>query len=246
MHDVIENSKRRWPDVEFEVREVAVQGVGAVRAISDALTELDAIDDIDVIVVARGGGAFEDLLTFSDESLIRVAASVDTPIVSAIGHEEDKPLFDLVADFRASTPTDAARSIVPDVQTELNWLRDSRTRNFQLVTQRITLLTQQLETVRSRPALANPTELIDARAADNQRIRHALFTTVENRIALEQARLKGQTTTLRALSPQGTLDRGYAIVRDTQGHVIRDTSTVNPGQEISIKVANGDISATTN
>ncbi len=246
MHDVIENSKRRWPDVEFEVREVPVQGVGAVRAISDALTELDAIDDIDVIVVARGGGAFEDLLTFSDESLIRVAASVDTPIVSAIGHEEDKPLFDLVADFRASTPTDAARSIVPDVQTELNWLRDSRTRNFQLVTQRITLLTQQLETVRSRPALANPTELIDARAADNQRIRHTLFTTVENRIALEQARLKGQTTTLRALSPQGTLDRGYAIVRDTQGHVIRDTNTVNAGQEISIKVANGDISATTN
>lgn len=246
MHDVIENAKRRWPDVEFVVREVPVQGNGAVRAVSDALTELDAIDDVDVIVVARGGGAFEDLLPFSDESLIRVAASVDTPIVSAIGHEEDKPLFDLVADFRASTPTDAARNIVPDIETELRWLSDSRSRNRQVVTQRITLLTQQLDAVRNRPALANPTELIDVRIADNERARQYIFNVVDNRINLERARLQGQAATLRALSPQGTLDRGYAIVRDAQGHVIRDAKSVASGQEISIKVASGDIAATTN
>lgn len=246
MHDVIENAKRRWPSVEFEVREVPVQGNGAVRAVSDALTELDAIDDVDVIVVARGGGAFEDLLAFSDESLIRVAAAVDTPIVSAIGHEEDKPLFDLVADFRASTPTDAARNIVPDLEAELRWIDNAKTRNFQVVSQRVALLTQQLETIRNRPALANPTELIDARFVDNQRIRQYIFSAVDNRIDLERARLAGQTATLRALSPQGTLDRGYAIVRDASGHVIRDANAVTPGQEIVIKVASGDISATTN
>lgn len=245
MHDVIENAKRRWPSVEFVVREVPVQGNGAVRAVSDALTELDAIDDVDVIVVARGGGAFEDLLAFSDESLIRVAASVETPIVSAIGHEEDKPLLDLVADFRASTPTDAARNIVPDLEAELRWIDNAKSRNFQIVSARVALLTQQLETIRNRPALANPTELIDARISDNQRIRQYIFNGVDNRIDLERARLAGQTATLRALSPQGTLDRGYAIVRDAQGHVIRDAGTVASGQEISIKVASGDISATT-
>ncbi len=128
MHDVIKNSQRRWPDIEFVVREVAVQGVNAVKQVSSALTELDAISDVEVIVIARGGGSFEDLLPFSDESLIRLISTLNTPIVAAIGHEQDRPLIDYVADYRASTPTDAARRIVPDVIQEIADLKPVRSK----------------------------------------------------------------------------------------------------------------------
>lgn len=241
MHDVIENAKRRWPDVQFEVREVAVQGVNCVRQVSGALTELDAISDIDVIVIARGGGAFEDLLPFSDESLIRVVAGIDTPVVAAIGHEEDRPLIDYVADYRASTPTDAARKIVPDVLQEISDLRNARARLLAFVSAGISRLEQQLIITRSRPALASPASLITQRLNENSGIRAAIHLKVENFIALESAQLQGSKGTLRALSPQGTLERGFSIVRDSSNAIVKSASGVNPGDELRIKFADSDL-----
>ena len=245
MFDVVENAKRRWPDVEFVIREVAVQGASAVRQVSDAITELDAIDDVDVIVVARGGGAFEDLLPFSDESLIRVVAKCITPLVAAIGHEEDRPLIDYVADYRASTPTDAARRIVPDVVQELAELRNIRTRAWQIASTRLVIAEQDIASLRSRPALAHPSELIDQRIADLVIWRTAMFTRVDSAVALESSKLNGFTATLRALSPQGTLERGYAIVRKA-GAIVRTPSDVSTSDEVTIRIAGGEIAATIN
>ena len=240
MHDVIENSRRRWPDVQFEVREVAVQGVNCVRQVSAALTELDAIADIDVIVIARGGGSFEDLVPFSDESLIRVVASVSTPVVAAIGHEEDRPLIDYVADYRASTPTDAARRIVPDVLQELADLRNVRSKLQTLIVGNLARLEQQLALTKNRPALASPATLIDQRLKDNSGIRNAIFMQIANRLKLESAQLTGVSTTLRALSPQGTLERGFSIVRNAAGEILRSTISVSKDDEINIRFADGD------
>jgi exodeoxyribonuclease VII large subunit len=241
MHDVIENAKRRWPDVQFEVREVAVQGVNCVRQVSSALTELDAIPDIDVIVIARGGGAFEDLLPFSDESLIRVVAGIDTPVVAAIGHEEDRPLIDYVADYRASTPTDAARKIVPDVLQEISDLRNARARLQSLVLSGITRLEQQLALTRSRPALASPATLISQRLSENTGLRSAMYVRVKNFIELEGAHLNGTNATLRALSPQGTLERGFSIVRNSKNKIIKSSAEVTVGEELRIKFAQGEV-----
>ena len=241
MHDVIQNAKRRWPDVIFEVREVAVQGVNAVRQVSEAIRELDAIDDIDVIVVTRGGGSFEDLLPFSDESLLRVVANAVTPIVAAIGHEEDRPIIDYVADYRASTPTDAARRIVPDLEQEIAALATARTTMRQVIERAVTYRQQQLEVLRSRPALANPAALIDPRLVENLALRTALHNRVVSKITLESAHLRGAQNTLRALSPQGTLERGFAIVRTSQGEIVKNADATNVDDPLRIRFAAGEI-----
>lgn len=243
MFDVIENSKRRWPDVEFVVREVPVQGPSAVKQITTSLSELDAIDDVDVIVIARGGGSFEDLLPFSDESLIRAVAACVTPVVAAIGHEEDRPLIDYVADYRASTPTDAARKIVPDVVQELADLRNSRTRAWQLVTSRLELAQQSLVALRERPALANPAELIHQRLEENHNQRELMRSRVTHTIDLQSSIITGFAATLRALSPQGTLERGFSIVRKA-GHVVSSASNVASGDNLQIRTAAGEFTVT--
>ncbi len=245
-HDVIENARRRWPDAEFEVREVKVQGATAVREVSDAVNELDAIDDIDVIVVARGGGSFEDLLPFSDESLIRTISNAQTPIVVAIGHEEDRPLVDYVADYRASTPTDAANKIVPDVLEELTYINALRSQSYALVTTTIARRGQELATLRAKPALANPSALIDQRLSANSSLREQLHSKVTTRIQLGGAEIRGIQATLRALSPQGTLERGYAIVRDVNQNVIKSVGQVKPNEVMKIRLSDGEITVTIN
>ena len=193
-----------------------------------------------MIVIARGGGSFEDLLPFSDESLIRVVASVSTPVVAAIGHEEDRPLIDYVADYRASTPTDAARRIVPDVLQELADLRNARSKLQTLIVGNLARLEQQLALTKNRPALASPATLIDQRLKDNSGIRNAIFMQIANRLNLESAQLTGVATTLRALSPQGTLERGFSIVRNAAGEILRSTVSVSKDDEINIRFADGD------
>jgi exodeoxyribonuclease VII large subunit len=243
MHDVIENAKRRWPDAQFEVREVAVQGVNCVKQVSAALTELDAISDVDVIVIARGGGAFEDLLPFSDESLIRVVAGISTPVVAAIGHEEDRPLIDYVADYRASTPTDAARKIVPDVLQELSDLRNTRARLQTLITGFVSRLEQELLVTKNRPALASPATLIDQRLRDNSGIRSSITLHLTNYLKLETAYVQGSVKALRALSPQGTLERGFSIVRNGLGGIVKSAANVAVADEVSIRFADGERTA---
>ena len=242
--DVVENARRRWPAVEFEIREVTVQGAAAVVEVSAALRELEANSEVDVIIITRGGGSFEDLLPFSDESLVRLAAQCETPIVSAIGHEKDSPLLDLVADYRASTPTDAAKRVVPDIAEESSAIQKLRDRAYRALAARLEHEGNFIAQLRSRPVMKDPgafltilsEELIDLR----QRSTRSFTATIE----AERKELKAITAHLRSLSPQSTLDRGYSVVRDAKGEVIRDSKALKSGDLLAIKVAKGETSAT--
>jgi exodeoxyribonuclease VII large subunit len=244
--DVVENARRRWPAVEFEIREVTVQGAAAVVEVSAALRDLEADSEVDVIIITRGGGSFEDLLPFSDESLIRLAASCETPIVSAIGHEKDSPLLDLVADYRASTPTDAAKRVVPDIAEEVAGIQKLRDRAFRALSARVEYESNYIAQLRSRPVMRDPgaflvilrEELDDLR----DRSRRSFAATIE----AERKELKAITAHLRSLSPQSTLDRGYSVVRSASGDVIRDPKRLKSGDLLAIKFAKGDTSATVN
>jgi len=235
--DVLRNAARRWPAVRFRVEQVAVQGPRASEDIVWALQRLDADPAVDVIIIARGGGSAEDLLPFSDEDLIRAVAGCVTPVISAIGHEQDVPLLDLVADVRASTPTDAARRAVPDVTEQLDLISQLRSRSLRSVSGRLDREMSWLTAIVSRPALASPQREIDRQ--DEQ----ILALTGRARLAtgggLDQAAtdLSHLRARLVALSPAATLGRGYAIVQDTDGHVVLSARQVSDGEELTIRFA---------
>ena len=218
--DVLENAKRRWPSVQFEVREVQVQGADAVIQVSAALRELEADPEVDVIIITRGGGSFEDLLPFSDEGLVRLAASCKTPIVSAIGHEKDSPLLDLVADYRASTPTDAGKKVVPDINEELQFITALQTRAERTLTAR---LDREKDRIKS---------LFDRRIA------------FVHRIKLAEEDLQHLLARVRSLSPQSTLERGYAVVQRSDGKAVRKAKDVATGDSVRIRLAEDSLSAT--
>ena len=237
--DVVVNARRRWPAVEFAIREVAVQGPKAVREVSAALRELDSLPEVEVIIVSRGGGSLEDLLPFSDEQLVRLVAASTTPIVSAIGHEVDTPLIDLVADVRASTPTDAAKRVVPDIQAELEQLTMSRSRLRTAVRSRLDREQSTLDAIRSRPVLENPSTILAGRA-DEIRARISLARTlVGSRLDRARDEVGHLRRQVRALSPLATLERGYAVVQDAQGTVVRDPQQAAVDQALSVRVAAG-------
>lgn len=241
--DVVVNARARWPQVRFEIREVAVQGAHAVAEVCEALAALDADPAVDVIIVARGGGSVEDLLPFSNEHLVRVAAACRTPIVSAIGHEADSPLLDLVADHRASTPTDAAKRVVPDVAEESRTLVQARARMRAAVAARLTREHAALTALRSRPVLADPTTVVDRneeRLATARRELRRGFVWHLDRARAELDRLRSQCV---AMSPAATLERGYAVVRDGAGHVLQDAAEVALGTRVEILLAAGRLDA---
>lgn len=247
--DVLRNAALRWPAVEFEIREVAVQGNTAVAQIIRALKELDARPDVDVIVVARGGGALEDLLPFSNEELIRAVAGAVTPVVSAIGHEADRPILDDVADLRASTPTDAAKRIVPEVSEELARVRQAEAQLHRSVTQLVARESDRLAALRSRPVLAAPEVMVNVREEEVERLARrstAAISAAVTRAADQLGHLQAQ---VRALSPQQTLDRGYAVVQlaaggPSAGTVVRHPSEAPAETDLSIRVAGGKFGAT--
>jgi exodeoxyribonuclease VII large subunit len=243
-HDVMRNAQLRWPQVRFEVREVAVQGTSAVREVRAAIAELDALPEVEVIVVARGGGALEDLLPFSDEALVRAAAACRTPLVSAIGHEQDNPLLDLVADLRASTPTDAAKRVVPDVAEERRRVDQARRMMRHTLRGRLEREQHGLDGMRSRPVLARPESMIEHRERDIQhRIAHArhVLNAALLRASGEIGRLEAQVC---ALSPASTLERGYAVVQRDDGHVVRSPDDAAAGTRVRLRLAQGELGAT--
>lgn len=242
--DVVENARRRWPAAEFEIREVAVQGAAAVVEVSDALRELEAHPDVDVIIITRGGGSFEDLLPFSDESLVRLAASCQTPIVSAIGHEKDAPLLDLVADYRASTPTDAAKKVVPDIQEEILMISKMRDRMLKTLLATLELEMNQIAQLRSRPVMKDPGVIVSVRSDEMKSLRDRSLRGFAALLDIERKEMKGIRDQLRSLSPQSTLDRGYAVVRTSTGEVLRDAKKVKLGTALHIRVAKGETTAT--
>lgn len=245
-HDVLENARRRWPGVRFRVEQVAVQGVSAVSQVMEALRMLDRDADVDVIIIARGGGSVEDLLPFSDEALVRAVAATRTPVVSAIGHEGDTPLVDLVADVRASTPTDAAKRVVPDVGEEQD--RVDRARQRMRATLRHWLDREQagLASLRSRPALADPAHGIRLRADEVHALVHRSRRCVRHLLDRAADDVEHTRARIRALSPAATLERGYAVVQRPDDGVVRHPDEVAAGERLRILVAGGEIAATVN
>jgi exodeoxyribonuclease VII large subunit len=242
--DVVENARRRWPAVLFEIREVAVQGAAAVVEVSQALRELEENDEVDVIIITRGGGSFEDLLPFSDESLVRLAANCTTPIVSAIGHEKDSPLLDLVADYRASTPTDAAKKVVPDIAEEIEALQEIRDRMFRKVASIIELESARVLQLTQRPVLRDPLVLVTSREEILANLKERSHRNFGHRIEVAQGELLQMGARVRSLSPQSTLDRGYSVVQLSDGSIVRDSKKVKKGDELRIRLAQGETGAT--
>jgi len=242
--DVVENAKRRWPSVQFEIREVTVQGAAAVTEVSAALRELEANKDVEVIIITRGGGSFEDLLPFSDEGLVRLAASCETPIVSAIGHEKDSPLLDLVADYRASTPTDAAKRVVPDIAEEIQMISAMRDRARRTVLNRLDLESTRITNFKNRPVMKDPHVLITTRAEIIAGLRDRSNRSFGASIKLAKEELKQIKARVRALSPQSTLDRGYSVVQSTDGQIVTDPKKLKAGDELRLRLAKGETKAT--
>ena len=242
--DVVENAKRRWPSVQFEIREVTVQGAAAVSEVSEALRELEAKKDVEVIIITRGGGSFEDLLPFSDEGLVRLAASCETPIVSAIGHEKDSPLLDLVADYRASTPTDAAKRVVPDISEEIAMIESMRDRARRTLVNRLDLESTRITNFRNRPVMKDPHVLITTRAEIIAGLRERSNRSFGASLKLAKEELKQVKARVRALSPQSTLDRGYSVVQLADGQIVTDPKKLTPGDELRLRLAKGETKAT--
>ncbi len=242
--DVLDNARRRWPGVEFRVEPAAVQGHDAARQVMEAIAQLDQDPGVDVIVVARGGGALEDLLPFSDEGLVRAVAACRTPVVSAIGHEEDRPLLDLVADLRASTPTDAAKLVVPDVREELQRVHTARDRARFVLDAVLRREHHQLAQVRNRPVLAHPGQLLDQAGTAVEQLLHRSRRSLDHRLGRATDDLDHRLARVRALSPLATLERGYAVLQSDAGDVLTSTEQVVAGSSVHARLARGRLNLT--
>ena len=242
--DVKDNARRRWPGVEIVCAYASMQGVSCVREVVDAVQRLDRDQAVDVIVIARGGGSTEDLLPFSDETLVRTVAAARTPVVSAIGHEPDTPILDLVADVRASTPTDAAKLVVPEVREELERLHQWRDRGRRHLWNLVATEHNALQRLRDRPCLAAPTSLLDERSDEVtllvERARRSLGHFLD-RAADDVDHTRAR---VRALSPLETLRRGYAVLQGPDGHVLTDPAQAPPGSAVSARLFAGRLDLT--
>lgn len=243
--DVLENARRRWPSVAFEVVHAAMQGPRSALEVIEALDRLDRDAEVDVIVVARGGGSVEDLLPFSDEALVRAVHRLRTPVVSAIGHEPDTPLLDLVADVRASTPTDAATLVVPDMAEEVRGVTWARDRIRAIVEQLLGREQAGLDSLRSRPALADPGGLVRARSEELDRLLERARRSVGHAVDRGAEEIAHHRARARALSPLATLERGYAVLQDPAGHVVTSVTGLVAGAPLRVRLADGRVHVTT-
>lgn len=222
------------------MRNVPVQGVHAVPQVVQAVKELDALDDVDVIIVARGGGSVEDLLPFSDEQLVRAVASCRTPVVSAIGHEPDTPLLDYVADLRASTPTDAAKKVVPDVGEEYERVRALQDRARRCVESFLQREERGLAQALARPSIEDPHRMIDERADHVSSLADRGRRTLGHLLDRADSELTHTHARVVALSPAATLQRGYAVLQKADGHVVRAPDEVTAQETLRARVAEGE------
>jgi exodeoxyribonuclease VII large subunit len=239
--DVVENARRRWPAVRIVARYALVQGPQACEQLIAAVEQLDRHPEVDVMIIARGGGSVEDLLPFSDEGLIRAVAACRTPVVSAIGHESDSPILDLVADYRASTPTDAAKRVVPDVADERNRVQQARQRMIQAMSGLVGRQQELLKALRSRPVLMDPTATFGRRYEQLAELRHRGHRAVGSTIERESALVGHQLERVRAMSPQATLERGYSILLDRKGVAVRSVEQVEAGDDLLAQIADGQL-----
>jgi exodeoxyribonuclease VII large subunit len=238
----MENARRRWPAGPIVTRYAFVQGPQACEQLIAAVQYLDRRPEIEVIVIARGGGSVEDLLPFSDEGLIRAVAACRTPVVSAIGHESDSPILDLVADYRASTPTDAAKRVVPDVADEKTRVQQARQRMVQAVSRLVGRQQELLDGLRSRPVLTDPTGTFSRRYEQLTELRHRANRAIGSTVDRESALVGHHLARIRAMSPQATLDRGYSILLGPNGAAVRSVDQVDVGDDVIAQLADGQLS----
>lgn len=239
--DVVTTVHRRWPAAVIRTRHSLVQGPAAAESVMTALAALDADPAVDVVVIARGGGSLEDLLPFSDEGLVRAVAAARTPVVTAIGHEADQPLVDFVADLRASTPTDAGKRVVPDHADEAAGLAVARTRLGRAVDAMLAAEQARLDAVRTRPVMVDPTSAFAAHYDRLAHLRHRLSTAVDRTLQAEQAELRAAVGTIRALSPQRTLQRGYAVLVDAAHGSVSSVADTAAGERIQAYLSDGEL-----
>lgn len=237
--DVLRNATLRWPGVQFRVHYSAVQGDKAPAEVVAGIEALDRDPEVDVIIIARGGGDFQHLLTFSDERVVRAAAAAQTPIISAIGHEADRPLLDEVADLRASTPTDAAKRVVPDVGEELARIDQARSRMSTRLGQLVSHEVDRIAQLRGRPVLARPDRLIDERAEELGRWISRGTELAERTVRDAGSAVAELHARLTALSPQATLERGYAIAQLPDGQILQKPDQAPEGTLIRLSLAGG-------
>lgn len=241
--DVLQVARTRWPGVRFVIRHAVMQGQGCVDDVREALGVLDRDPSVDVIVIARGGGSVQDLLPFSDESLARAVYACRTPVVSAIGHEPDTPILDLVADLRAATPTDAAKRVVPDVANESARVRQARDRARNAVLRHVDRERHQLDSLRSRPVLVDPLGPVTVAAGQVSELRARAVRAIGGRLREEAAWVEHAVGRVRSLSPRGTLLRGYAILTTADGDPVDSIERVQVGQDVIGTVADGTLTA---
>ncbi|MFT4185984.1 MAG: exodeoxyribonuclease VII large subunit [Micrococcaceae bacterium] len=239
LKDVLKNAKLRWPAVEFEIREVAVQGKNAVPEVIAGIKDLDQLPEIDVIIVARGGGSVEDLMPFNDEEMVRTIFACKTPVVSAIGHEANRPIIDEVADLRASTPTDAAKRTVPDIQEQQAIINESQERLLNYMQSYYLRESAMLQSYLNRPVLKNPLTDIELKQTDINTLQNRALQAIKSAYLHEKTYIDAQGNQLRALSPQHILDRGYALIRDENTNVIHSVSDTKIGEQLLITMADG-------
>ncbi|GAB3623649.1 exodeoxyribonuclease VII large subunit [Mariniluteicoccus endophyticus] len=239
--DVIENVRIRWPGAEFAVHHATMQGPSCVESVVAGLESLDRDPDVDVIVVARGGGSLEDLLPFSDEGLMRAVFVRRTPVVSAIGHEVDTPILDLVADVRASTPTDVARRVVPDVRDELRHVVDARQRLRTRVVDHVRREQDRLTQLRERPMMRDPLHFFTTRHDQIDDLRERAGRALDARFRTEQTALTNDLQRVRAVSPRSTLERGYAILVDGEGESVTSVREVDLDDDLKVYLGDGEL-----
>ena len=246
--DVMAVARDRWPAVQFRVINTPVQGANTVPEVISALQELDADAEIDVIIIARGGGSVEDLLPFSEEALQRAVVAASTPVVSAIGHEPDSPVLDNVADLRAATPTDAAKRVVPSVAEERAIIAEARSRMAAALRGWVERERRGLDNVRSRPVLADPMTPIRARREEVERMRTSMRRELRVLLDRETRHVESLRARVSALGPSATLARGYSIVQvlpkdGSDPEVVSSYEQSPPGAQLRIRVGDGSITA---
>jgi exodeoxyribonuclease VII large subunit len=244
--DVRQNILLRWPEAIIKMANVSVQGAECAPSVIAALKKMDADPEVEVIIITRGGGGFLDLVGFSDEALVRAVAACETPVISAIGHENDRPIIDDVADLRASTPTDAAKRVVPDVVDERRKISDSLERMKSIIGSYLGHQVTLIQQIRQHPLLKDPHAYLIQRTDDLTRALGELRDDLDYKLDKQSTDLSNKKNLLRSLSPQSTLDRGYAVVRDADGKVITDPKMAKSGTLLKLRVAKGDLDATAN
>lgn len=244
--DVRQNILLRWPEAVIKMANVSVQGAECAPSVIAALKKMDADPEVEVIIITRGGGGFLDLVGFSDEALVRAVAACETPVISAIGHENDRPIIDDVADLRASTPTDAAKRVVPDVVDERRKISESLERMKSIIGSYLGHQVTLIQQIRQHPLLKDPHAYLIQRSDDLTRALGELRDDLDYKLDKQSTDLANKKSLLRSLSPQSTLDRGYAVVRDSEGKVITDPKMAKSGTLLKLRVAKGDLDATAN